>query len=299
MFKPFLPHFLLYDYAGSNYLYGKAPIIGGINGGFSIRKRKTMIECIEKITWEDINEYRKTHKYATDNKEITYYNEDIFFTHACEILCKIVPDIFNRTFLCIENDFNPETSVHHGWNKCYARYSHISILLNNSPLFSSIPFTPLKLCFITSIYGNSELSCTKYTKQIIQTDFICFTDNANIQKNNWIIDTTPYHNQSNCSNYYKQSFRHIPLLHNYDIIVWVDNTIAIIDDCTMDCVLHHISSNKIVGIKLNSVNPPFIAFRMKDDDVIKCLELWYLHQDFSYACKETNIIPGLLPIPLV
>ena len=50
-----------------------------------------------------------------------------------------------------------------------------------------------KVCFITAIYGNYEATCKKYIAQAIVTDFICFTDNKNIESNGWIIDTTPYH----------------------------------------------------------------------------------------------------------
>jgi hypothetical protein len=34
-----------------------------------------------------------------------------------------------------------------------------------------------KICFITAVFGNYELSCKKFVKQTIDTDFICFTDN--------------------------------------------------------------------------------------------------------------------------
>ena len=44
MFREFSEHFLLYDYAGSNYLVNHAPLFGGINGGFSIRKKSVMLE---------------------------------------------------------------------------------------------------------------------------------------------------------------------------------------------------------------------------------------------------------------
>ena len=137
MFRNFSEHFLLYDYAGSNYLSNLAPLYGGINGGFSIRKCATMLECLEKITWEKIDEYRASREYS-DCKEnlILRRNEDVFFTHACEILCKTVPDIYCRTFLCIENDFNPLASVHHGWNKGYISVDSLNHLLQSSPLFS-------------------------------------------------------------------------------------------------------------------------------------------------------------------
>lgn len=141
MFRDFSEHFLMYDYAGSNYLSNLAPLFGGINGGFSIRKRATMLECLRRITWEDIDEYRKTRKYFAESGDVTLLNrnEDVFFTHSCELLCKVVPDSYSRTFLCIENGFNPSAAVHHGWNKNYMEYDHIMYLLKSSPLFSRVP----------------------------------------------------------------------------------------------------------------------------------------------------------------
>jgi hypothetical protein len=138
MFRNFSEHFLLYDYAGSNYLANLAPLYGGINGGFSIRKRDVMLECLEKITWEQIDEYRSSRPYSDcrENPILRRY-EDVFFTHACEILCKKVPDIYHRTFLCIENDFNPLAAVHHGWNKWYISVDNLNYLLQSSPLFST------------------------------------------------------------------------------------------------------------------------------------------------------------------
>ena len=141
MFRMFPEHFLLYDYAGSNYVENRSPLFGGINGGFSIRKKSVMLECLEKVTWEDIDEYRRTRKYTKcyELEPLLKLNEDVFFTHACEILCKTVPDKYHRLFLCVENDFNPNVAVHHGWNKCYMSILNAIFLLSSSPLFSAIP----------------------------------------------------------------------------------------------------------------------------------------------------------------
>jgi hypothetical protein len=140
MFRHFSEHFLMYDYAGSNYLSNLAPLFGGINGGFSIRKRTTMLECLRGVTWEDIDEYRKTRQHFNESDApLLNRNEDVFFTHSCELLCKVVPDLYSRTFLCIENGFNPTASVHHGWNKNYMEFEHIMYLLKSSPLFSRVP----------------------------------------------------------------------------------------------------------------------------------------------------------------
>jgi hypothetical protein len=110
MYKMFPDYFAEhYDYAGANFYNHPSPMYGGINGGFSLRKRNTMIECIEQVrlTNEHISELDKR------------MNEDVFFTHACEHLHKLVPDKIARTFLAIEIDMNTETCAYHGWHHNY------------------------------------------------------------------------------------------------------------------------------------------------------------------------------------
>uniref|UniRef100_A0A6C0HE92 DUF616 domain-containing protein n=1 Tax=viral metagenome TaxID=1070528 RepID=A0A6C0HE92_9ZZZZ len=124
-----------------------------------------------------------------------------------------------------------------------------------------------KICFITAVFGNYELSCKKFVKQTIDTDFICFTDNKNIISNGWIIDNTPYFiiNKSklddgyninsiynnrhtfNISKYYKQAFQNIPRLKQYDVIVWLDGTVEIIYDKVSEYILENIYKHKIIG----------------------------------------------------
>lgn len=124
-----------------------------------------------------------------------------------------------------------------------------------------------KICFITAIYGNYETSCKRFVQQTIPTDFICFTDNENIISNGWIIDTTPYHlinknifdddtyvnsltnnkHTFNLTKYYKQSFKSIPILKKYDVIVWLDGTIEIIYDKVSEYILNNIYEYKIIG----------------------------------------------------
>jgi hypothetical protein len=104
-----------------------------------------------------------------------------------------------------------------------------------------------KIAFITAIYGGYEATCKPFVKQTIPTDFICFTDNPNINANGWKIDTHPYHlthrapfdkgeffnsiennkHTFTLAKYYKQGFQNIPRLKDYDVIVWVDGTIKI------------------------------------------------------------------------
>lgn len=103
--------------------------------------------------------------------------------------------------------------------------------------------------------------------QTVDTDFICFTDNNDIIRNDWTIDTTPYHlihkskldndtytnslcnnkHTFNISKYYKQAFSNIPILQKYDVVVWLDATIEIIYDKTSEYILNNIYKEKIIG----------------------------------------------------
>lgn len=143
MFKMFQEYFSFYDFAGANYYRREhcAFYYGGINGGFSLRNRNTMIECLEKITWEKIVNYRNEQLLKKDDEiyfspTISILNEDIFFTYACEMLFKEVPDKLHRTNLSIEADFNIETCVYHGWQHNYHDKLKAIEFLNKSPLFS-------------------------------------------------------------------------------------------------------------------------------------------------------------------
>jgi hypothetical protein len=132
MFRMFPSYFTVYDFAGASY-GGTAcsPFYGGINGGFSLRKRDAMIDCIRNVTFERMCEYNNCLKTHPD-----VFNEDVFFTHACEILKKLVPDLFHRSFLSIECDYNQNASVIHAWNKPFHSPEMTMALLHNSPLFS-------------------------------------------------------------------------------------------------------------------------------------------------------------------
>lgn len=146
MFRYFNPIFLEYDYVGANYYNPNdvSLIYGGVNGGFSFRKKSVMLECIEKVNWEIIEEYRnkffqiyeKVYQRKWIDLPQTLKAEDVFFTHACEILQKNVPDKLFRTFFSIESDYNKETSVYHGWNKNYIPQEFVIEVLQNSEFLS-------------------------------------------------------------------------------------------------------------------------------------------------------------------
>ena len=192
MYNMFDEIFLNYDFAGANtYLPQIQTFFNGmINGGFSLRKKSTMLECLEKINCQIINNYISTMKHVfnlpsldTENKEqlkevlnenkfcenevdakepfsvdckeesknknifdkynLENINEDIFFSFACEILQKKIPDIEHRKKLSIEFEnpiyFNivPDNlpAVYHGWNKNYHSLDAAKYFVSFSPYF--------------------------------------------------------------------------------------------------------------------------------------------------------------------
>lgn len=133
----------------------------------------------------------------------------------------------------------------------------------------------VRVAYITAILGNYELTCKPFVKQTVESDFICFTDNPNIENNGWIIDTTPYHdthkstvdnglyNNSisksgrlsvlenrhtfNLAKYYKQSWKNIPRLREYDVVIWLDGTIEITKEDVSEYMIELCSKYDIVS----------------------------------------------------
>lgn len=123
-----------YDYVGANYYNSlhTAPITKGIQGGLSLRKRSAMIKCIEKIKREDIQEYRRYHGCRPLQENVIA--EDVFFTHACEILKMRIPNIEKRREFSIEADYYPYTMGHHGLTRKYFTEDQQRYLLSTAEL---------------------------------------------------------------------------------------------------------------------------------------------------------------------
>lgn len=114
------------------------------NGGCSFRKKSCMLKCLEKIDQKHINIYRNNYKL----KDLDNSNEDIYFSHACEILHEpLMTQMTQHKFFieCIpENKIlrGEKTCFIHGWNKkdnsCFGdrpNQEQILRLLKNSKWF--------------------------------------------------------------------------------------------------------------------------------------------------------------------
>jgi hypothetical protein len=131
-FRKGFDNFLEYDYIGPNYYNPKhlTPNGIGIQGGVSLRKKSAMLDCIDKINYDIINNYRKEKRCDILNDDI----EDVFFTHACQILNKnVATNYINKTFgIEVPFDFYNKTLCHHGANKPYFTVAQSLELLSNS-----------------------------------------------------------------------------------------------------------------------------------------------------------------------
>lgn len=137
MYKMFSSEFMDYDFVGArSVLYiendGTQRLI--YNGGLSLRKKSAMMDCLEKMSFQHI--YDIIEPIINDIKTpVNLYkkNEDIFFSFACKILNKKIPDMHLMPAFSVESEFNMETSFHHGWNKNYhSREQILDILSSNN-----------------------------------------------------------------------------------------------------------------------------------------------------------------------
>lgn len=110
---------------------------GIINGGFSIRNKTAMLNCLKHITWETIELYRKNNFTCHQYFPIEKKNEDVFFTYACEILHYPLPQLPIHKQLATESEFFLGASVFHGWTKTgYQLETWAREILSYSPFFS-------------------------------------------------------------------------------------------------------------------------------------------------------------------
>lgn len=137
-FRMWDPSFEVYDYVGANYYHPQHILgsCGGIQGGLSFRKKSAMLECLEKITPDTINQFRKEKNLLP----ITAMAEDVYYTHACALLHKNTMDAPLRHYFAIEAEYFLYPYGFHGWQHPYFSVSQTQELLKGSPFFRKFLF---------------------------------------------------------------------------------------------------------------------------------------------------------------
>ena len=92
-----------------------------INGGFTLRKKSAMINCLNKITDDLIKTYRK--QFKMDTRFYTgFISEDVYFHHSLELLGYNLPGLKECNEFCNNlhyPEFNPKSFGIHNINKSF------------------------------------------------------------------------------------------------------------------------------------------------------------------------------------
>ncbi len=110
----------------------------GMNGGLSLRKKSSMLECIDKISVQDINDWRKK-SGCNELPSWTYFKkiaEDVYFWHALEMLSKPLPNKATAGAFSTEAVFRLDSLGIHGFNKVFFERSLLESMFKNSDLYS-------------------------------------------------------------------------------------------------------------------------------------------------------------------
>lgn len=117
--------FLKYDFVGARILnpHARTPNGYGMNGGFSLRNPKSMINCLKTVNFDIINSYRNKTGRSGFNP-IKILAEDIYFWHSLELTKgsmpdkEILPEFSIETSLDFKYDYNGlKPCGIHGFNK--------------------------------------------------------------------------------------------------------------------------------------------------------------------------------------
>jgi hypothetical protein len=125
-----------YAFLGASYNYGRivnnkyVDVVApphykyNINGGFSFRKKSVMIECIQKVSNEDILQVRLKNKLNIDNFQNTFIlQEDVFFNHALLILDYKLPTLEICNTFCSQQNKDFNSFGIHGFNQEYNHFT--------------------------------------------------------------------------------------------------------------------------------------------------------------------------------
>ena len=143
--------YMNYPFIGSPLLnnLSKTPKNFGMNGGLSFRKRTVMLECIDKVTSSDVNNYRIKYdkKSIFDNvcgcpieevhecsNTIKVIPEDVYFSHAVEILGYKTPSFPKSLEFSSDEYINHMSFGMHGFQYGRIPKKDLVIMIKNSML---------------------------------------------------------------------------------------------------------------------------------------------------------------------
>jgi len=146
MYKMFDAKFLEYDYVGARSVLFESEINTQhliINGGFSLRRKTAMLDCINKMSFNQIDTILRESINAqkikiTNIHKLHEKNEDIFFSYACYLSNKKIPELYILPEFSVEAEYELDAAGHHGWNKLYHTHEQILEILSINPNYKDL-----------------------------------------------------------------------------------------------------------------------------------------------------------------
>ncbi len=151
MLRSGIERFFDYDYIGAFTLnpYEQAPLdpektgltLGMFNGGFSLRNRSVMIECIDNVGFKEIDDFRKSRGRETLPTVAMFGTiaEDIFFVTACSILGKKLPTKEAACEFSTEALYTKNSLGLHGLDKTFFDFRLMEEMIAASELANYLP----------------------------------------------------------------------------------------------------------------------------------------------------------------
>lgn len=140
MYKMFDDKFMDYAYVGARsvlYTLKDETQYYITNGGFSLRKKSAMIECIKFISFDALQQLFVKHDFG-NCKNLYKKNEDIFFSLVTAMLQKNNIDHTIQPDFAVEAEYNINAAGHHGWNKNYHTQEQILEILSANPNYRDL-----------------------------------------------------------------------------------------------------------------------------------------------------------------
>lgn len=142
MYKMFDAKFLEYDFVGARsvlFEYENNNKYLVINGGFSLRKKTAMLDCLKTTSFNQLyNDLYKTIDSQkikiTNPHNLGKKNEDIFFSLAC----KNIPHRQIQPEFSVEAEYYADTAGYHGWNKSYHNVEQVLEILSANPNYKDL-----------------------------------------------------------------------------------------------------------------------------------------------------------------
>lgn len=138
MFRPMPEYLTSFDFIGAVYLNPneRTPDGKGFNGGFNFRKKSAVLDCLNRVSIADVENYRKS-RAKNRLPSLEYHNriaEDVFMNHSFEMLEKKFPTEEDACKFSTEAIYTKDSVGIHGWQWSFFPFEKLDQMVKASEL---------------------------------------------------------------------------------------------------------------------------------------------------------------------